>query len=327
MKGVKYSYMIVKKRSPPLKLLQTEALLDRLKPPNHPKRSLIEQDLKKRKAGYKGEITVDYHLSFLTDKKYLIFNDVRLPLAPDYFQIDSLLVTPCYALPIEIKNIAGTLTIDPEFNQLSQHFSGVETGYPDPITQATRQKLFLQKWFYTNKLPCPPIEFLVAFSNPSTILKMASGHKRVTPYDKMIHAQNIVREVSKLNTQYTSEVIDLKKVKRLLLSQHRSAYSSILSAYQLTETDLIKGVQCERCSQIMGRKIGTWLCRCCGHVSRTAHRKTIEDYFQLIKPSITNRELRAFLQLSSAKTAAEILKALNLKVAGSTKGVVYTKEF
>jgi hypothetical protein len=96
MKGVKYSYMIVKKRTPPLKLLQTEALLDRLKPPNHPKRSLIEQDLKKRKAGYKGEITVDYHLSFLTDKKYLIFNDVRLPLAPDYFQMIvfwSLLVT------------------------------------------------------------------------------------------------------------------------------------------------------------------------------------------------------------------------------------------
>ncbi|KPL59291.1 nuclease-related domain-containing protein [Rossellomorea vietnamensis] len=319
--------MNVKKRTPPLKLLQTEALLDRLKPPNHPKRSLIEKDVRKRKAGYIGEKSVDYHLSFLTDKKYMIFNDLRLPLAPDYFQIDSLLVTPCYSLAIEIKNIAGTVTIDPEFNQLSQNFKGIETGYPDPIAQANRQKLFLQKWFFNNKLPCPPIEFLVAFSNPATILKMSPGHKRIPPHDKMIHAQNLVSEISKMNTRFTREIIDVKKVKRLLLNQHQPSYSPILLTYQLTEADLIKGVQCERCSHIMIRKMGTWLCPNCDYVSRTAHLKAIEDYFLLIKPFITNQELRDFLQLSSAKTAAEILKSLNLKRTGSTKGTVYTKTF
>lgn len=108
-KGVNLPEMIVKNRTPPIKLRQTEALLGRLKPHNHHKRPIIEQDFKKRKAGYHGEKTVDYHLSFLTDKKYMILNNLRLPLAPDYFQIDSLLVTPCYSLPIEIKNMAGTL--------------------------------------------------------------------------------------------------------------------------------------------------------------------------------------------------------------------------
>ncbi|CAN7179777.1 nuclease-related domain-containing protein [Rossellomorea sp. LjRoot5] len=319
--------MNVKKRTTPIKLLQTEALLQRLNPPTHPKRPIIEKDLKKRKAGYQGEKTVDYHLSFLTDKKYMIFNDLRLPLAPDYFQIDSLLVTPCYSLPIEIKNIAGTLTIDPEFNQLSQNYKGVETGYPDPIAQATRQKLFLQKWFFNNKLPCPPIEFLVAFSNPATILKMAPGHKRIPPYDKMIHAQNIVSEISKLNTGFTREVTDLKKIKRLLLNQHQPAYPTILSTYQLTEADIIKGVQCERCSHTMIRKIGMWLCTNCSHLSRTAHLKAIEDYFLLIEPTITNQKLRDFLQLSSAKTAAEILKFLKLTRTGSTKGTHYIKNF
>lgn len=319
--------MIAKSRTVPVKLSQTEALLGRLKPPSHPKRPLIEKDLKKRKAGYHGEKSVDYHMSFLTDKKYMILNDLRLPLAPDYFQIDSLLITSCYSLPIEIKNIAGTLTIDPEFNQLIQSYNGVETGYPDPVVQANRQKLFLQKWFFNQKLPCPPIEFLVAFSNPATILKMAPGHRRLPPYDKMIHAQNIVSEISKLNTQYTREVIDLKKVKRLLLHQQKSSYSPILPIYQLTEVDLIKGVQCERCSHIMIRKHGTWLCQGCSHTSRNAHMMAIEDYFLLIKPSITNKELRNFLQFSSRKTAAEILKSLNLKKTGSTKGTVYIKHF
>ncbi|MGM0853961.1 MAG: nuclease-related domain-containing protein [Bacillota bacterium] len=319
--------MIVKERKPPIRLLQTEALLNRLKPIDHPKRTLIEQDLKKRKAGYHGEKAVDYHLSFLTDKKYMIFNDLRLPIAPDYFQIDSLLVTSHYSLPIEIKNISGILMMDPEFNQLSKQFNGIETGYPDPITQANHQMLFLQRWFHNNKLPCPPVEFLVVFSNPATILKVAPGHKRVPPYDKMIHAQNIVREISKLNTEYTREVIDLKKVKRLLLNQHRPNYSSILTTYQLTEKDIIKGVQCEKCLHIMNRKTGIWLCPNCHHLSKTAHLQAIQDYFLLIKPTITNQELRNFLNLSSPRSATLILQSLNLKTTGSTKGTVYTKIF
>jgi ribosomal protein L37AE/L43A len=319
--------MNVKKRIPPHKLLQTEALLQRLQPLDHPKRPLIEQDFKKRKAGYAGERSVDYHLSFLTDKKYMIFNDLSLPMEPHDFQIDSLLVTPYYLLPIEIKNISGILTIDPEFDQLSKEFNGIETGYQDPITQVNRQKLLLQKWFLNNKLPCPPIEFLVVFSHPSTILKMAPGHKRIPPYDKIIHAQNIVREISKLNTQYTREVINIKKVKRLLLNQHKPKYSSILTTYQLTETDIIKGVQCEKCLHIMNRKTGIWQCSNCHHLSETAHHKAIQDYFLLIKPTITNRELRNFLNLSSPRSATLILQSLNLKTEGSTKGTVYTKNF
>jgi hypothetical protein len=77
----------------------------------------------------------------------------------------------------------------------------------------------------------------------------------------------------------------------------------------------------------MIRKIGTWLCPNCNHPSRTAHLKAIEDYFLLIEPTITNQKLRDFLQLYSAKTAAEILKSLPLKRTGSTKGTHYIKTF
>lgn len=46
--------MNVKKRIPPHKHLQTEALLKRLQPPGHPKSPLIEQDLKKGKRDTQG---------------------------------------------------------------------------------------------------------------------------------------------------------------------------------------------------------------------------------------------------------------------------------
>ncbi|MFI8684601.1 nuclease-related domain-containing protein [Rossellomorea sp. NPDC077527] len=320
--------MIIKERQPPQRLLQTEALLKRLVPINHSKRPDIEQDLKKRKAGYNGEKAVDYQLRFLTDKKYMIFSDLRLPMKPDFFQIDSLLITSFYSLPIEVKNISGTLTIDPEFNQFTKSYKGIETGFPDPITQANRKKLFLQRWFYNNKLPCPPIEYLVVFSNPSTILKMASGHKLLPPHDKIIHAQSLVSEISKLNTKYIrddNQVIDLKKTKRLLLNQHQEPNSSILATYQLQPSNIKRGVLCEQCTHVMTRMTGVWHCQHCNHFSKTAHVQAIEDYFLLIKQSITNQELRDFLLLPSRKTASNILQSLNLTKIGTKKGVFYTK--
>ncbi|PWW26167.1 hypothetical protein DFO73_111105 [Cytobacillus oceanisediminis] len=50
--------MIVKERSTPIKITYLEALLRRL-PYDHPKRSRIEEDLFKRRGGYRGEKALD----------------------------------------------------------------------------------------------------------------------------------------------------------------------------------------------------------------------------------------------------------------------------
>ncbi|NQD66467.1 NERD domain-containing protein [Bacillus haikouensis] len=68
-----------------------------------------------------------------------------------------LLFTPSYTLLLEIKDISGTLTLDSEFNQLTKNYNGIVTGFSDPITQANRQKLFLQRFFYDHQLVLPPI--------------------------------------------------------------------------------------------------------------------------------------------------------------------------
>ncbi|MGR3766571.1 nuclease-related domain-containing protein [Rossellomorea sp. NS-SX7] len=188
--------MFAKKRKIPIRIEQNEALIRNLSD-QHSKIPIIEQDLKRRNAGYNGEKSIDYHLSFLDSKKYMIFNDLKLPLTPHHFQIDSLLFTPFYTLILEIKNISGTLTIDSEFNQLTRTYNGIDTGFSDPITQANRQKLFLQRFFYEHNLVLPPIEYLVVISNPSTIIKMAPGQRLLTTYNKIIHAQNLISEISK----------------------------------------------------------------------------------------------------------------------------------
>lgn len=137
--------MICKELKIPIIIEKSQALLWRL-PLNHLKIPIIEKDLMKRKAGYNGEATVYYHLSFLKDKKYKIFYDIRIPLFSQHFQIDFLVLTPFYILIIEVKNISGTVTIDPLIRQLTRTYKGLTEGFPDPVSQVQRQTLLLQKW-------------------------------------------------------------------------------------------------------------------------------------------------------------------------------------
>jgi Nuclease-related domain len=321
--------LFAKERKIPIRIEQNEALIRNLNR-HHSKIPLIEQDLKKRKAGYNGEKSIDYHLSFLDSQKYMIFNDLKLPMTPHHFQIDSLLFTPFYTLILEIKNISGILTIDSEFNQLTRNYNGIETGFSDPITQVNRLKLFLQRFFYEHNLVLPPIEFLVVISNPSTILKMAPGQQLLTPYNKIIHAQNLISEISNLNSSYNELAAtkkDLRKIKRVLLAQHDTSMTSVLKTFGIEEHEIINGVNCENCASIMTRKFGCWHCPECNLSSKKAHEQKIEDYFLLFKPFITNRELRIFLNVSSPRTAHLLLNSSNLKIQGSGKSTTYHKEF
>jgi hypothetical protein len=69
--------LILKKREVPLQLLKLEALKRRL-PYKHPKRSLVEENLARSKAGFKGEQSIEYPLSFLSNGENYILHDIRL---------------------------------------------------------------------------------------------------------------------------------------------------------------------------------------------------------------------------------------------------------
>ena len=69
------------------------------------------ESLAKFMAGYKGEQAIEYPLSFLSETKYSILHDIRLFDQKHYFQIDALIVSSCFLLFLEIKNIIGTLIL------------------------------------------------------------------------------------------------------------------------------------------------------------------------------------------------------------------------
>lgn len=320
--------LILKDRPIPLKILQNEALLPRLVP-FHEIRPQIELDLKKRRAGFNGEKAVDYHLSFLTGKHYWLFHDIRLPLDPHYFQIDTLLLTPYYALIIEVKNISGIIRIDPQIKQCTRIYKDTTEGFIDPISQAKRQKHFLQKWLSLNKIPPMPIEYLVVISNPSTTIEYTSRPEAGSPYLNIIHSQNVIDGIIELNHSYqTSNLPDktLKKIKKLVLTNHEEAPSNCLQTYNLTKEDILPGVLCRHCGHLPLKRIpNSWSCERCAKVSPNSHLNAIDDYFLLIDKRMTNQDLRTFLCLPSRKVATLLLQKSGLVPNGNGKGTFYRK--
>ncbi|MBO9130041.1 nuclease-related domain-containing protein [Bacillus sp. 165] len=312
--------MIKKERKKPLKIRKLEALMRRL-PPFHPKRPIIEEELAKSMAGYRGEQSLDYHLDFLPPKRYFIFHDLRLLNPPHFFQLDTLILSPCFLLIIEVKNITGTLYFDSTFHQLTRTMNGKEEGFPSPLLQVKRQLSQLNEWLQTNKFPAVPIETLVVISSPSTIIK-ASHH-----LPTVIHRDSLVSKIESFEKKHKEQKLSEQELRRLsarLLKRHTPISSNILQRFRIDEIELLKGVHCPECRLIpMQRKGHSWLCSSCNYSSKDAHIETLQDYALLISPTITNQQLRGFLQLPSRHIATKILMSMGLKHVGITKGRVY----
>ncbi len=316
--------MIKKERKIPLKIHMLEVLLRRLLT-NHPKRPQIEAELSKRKAGYKGEQSLDYYLSFLPDSSYYIFHDLRLPSGPHYFQIDTLLISPYFILILEIKSISGILYFDDKFNQFYRSTNGVEEPFNDPITQVERQVKHFQDLLKHLRLSDITVESLVVFSNYSSNLKILSPNSR--RYQKTIHSADFPFKMDDLEKKYNKELLspkDLRKLTNYLLKTHSPFTPNVLEQYEINRSELLSGIHCPKCFSLpMKRDFGTWTCLRCGTSAKDAHIDSLIDYCLLFKNSITNSEFRDFAQIKSRSTPTNLLNSMNIKIEGSTKGRTY----
>ncbi|MEH7391820.1 nuclease-related domain-containing protein [Bacillus sp. JJ1474] len=315
--------LIVKERTIPLKILACEALLNRL-PPNFEKRPLIEKDLAKRKAGFRGEVATDYYINILTDKEFTIVKNLRLSNGHEYFQIDTFILSPTFALILETKNISGTLFFDSKFKQLIRYLNDNEDGFLDPITQAERQKRELRYWLHQRNISIP-IEYLVVISNPTTVIK--TDPKNHVAFKVVLHAHELLDRIEKMQKSFTGEKLtkrEIIRITKLLVNSHTPEKVNVLEKYKISVSTLITGVQCPNCkASPMNRIYGTWFCSICKLKDKAAHQQALLDYCLLIDSSITNQQFREFLQISSADIAKKLLFSMNLPHSGSNKGRIY----
>ncbi|MBS2970501.1 NERD domain-containing protein [Metabacillus sp. KIGAM252] len=316
--------MIRKERKIPIKILKLEALLRRLSKA-HLKYPLIKEDLSKIKAGYRGEQSLDYYLSFLSNEKYHILHDLRLPHKTHHFQIDSLLLSPNFILIMEIKNIAGTLYFDHSFRQFIRTIDGKEEVFPNPLFQIVRHKMQLTNWLKEHQILNVPVENLLIFSNSSAIIKSSNPHSHTMK--PIIQSAELILKIEELEKKYTIPIITDKQIKKIiknLLKNHIALEVDVLGSYSILPQDIIIGVVCSHCGSYPIDKInGNWKCRNCGNLTKRGHLDALTDYALLFDTKISNKEMRSFLNLNSRNAAAYLMRKEGFPAEGEKRGTVY----
>ncbi len=317
--------MIKKELKIPMRIKKLGALLKRLSE-TYPKFKENSDEYHRRMSGYRGEQSLQYYLTFLKENNYFIFHNLRLPdiSGKHFFEIDILLISPTFILIIDAKHYRGELYFDGKFDQLIQIYTDTKKSYPCPVAQITRHQHQLKRLLETFKIPSIPIETLVIFTNPNSIINASTDFKH---YNKVIKSPSFIQKIELFEKRNREEVLDRKhllKLSRILLKLHTPHDQDILAQFNIKQDDLIKGVRCPKCNKIpMKRTPRSWHCAHCSYVSKIAYLKSIADYSFLIGNTITNQKLCDFLRLSSRTGAKTIFKTLHLEHKGDLKSRIY----
>ncbi|WP_052352852.1 nuclease-related domain-containing protein [Neobacillus dielmonensis] len=317
--------MILKERPIPYRILILEALLRRL-PLNHEKYQQIKEELGRRYAGYMGEKSLDYYLRSLP-KEFLILHDLNLPDGEYICQIDTLLLTPQYALIIDAKNMAGKLIFDTDNEQFIQMNNGIEKGYPDPISQAERHQKYVMAFLKEHGYPPVPVEYLVVLSNgySNYVLTGKNSHKVRPRVCKSDAFESKLKFFERMHHEICFTSKELRKLSRQLIKMNTLPTIYILNKYGIKLEELLPGVFCPFCFfHPLVRKKQSWYCSSCLRYSNDAHMFALLDYFLLIEPQISNQKFRMFARLDSIHVAGRLLRSEHLAGSGSKKQRVYT---
>lgn len=315
--------MFEKELTIPIPLQQIEAFLRRIQK-DHVKRPLAEDKARILRSGYYGEKNLNYFLNLLPEKNYRIFHNIRLSTGTAYFQIDFLLISPKLMLILDSKNHSGTLIF--EKKQLIQITNDGEKIYPNPISQVYRHKYLLKKFLESYQIPIIPIEYHVVITNPSTKVVISPGYEEAEK--RVWKAEDLLIKMEAMEKIFNKELFDKRnilKTRKLILQNHTPERLNVLKMFGTNKSEILPGVQCPRCLSLpMEYKGGLrWECPTCQYISKTAFYQAIQDFFLIIKPSITHSELRHFLQIPNARLTTHILSLCDLPFSGKTKDRIY----
>ncbi|WP_197282643.1 nuclease-related domain-containing protein [Bacillus sp. FJAT-18017] len=100
---------------------------------------------------------------------------------------------------VGVKNIAGEVKFD-GFNQMIRTYNEQSEGMQNPLSHGFLHQQQLQKWLQSYNLPPIPIETVVVFSNPRTILTIQGG--LTLALKKICHAPNLLMKLQELEYKH-----------------------------------------------------------------------------------------------------------------------------
>ncbi|MGP4073355.1 nuclease-related domain-containing protein [Piscibacillus sp. B03] len=311
--------MILKSHEIPYNLLSIIVIILRLTN-SHPMSSKSHQFAANYYSGYKGELALDYFIKFIDQKDYIILHDVRLPFMNNYFQIDTLILTPNFIVIIEVKNLTGNIRFNHDMGRLYQYMDHEERSYQDPLLQVSTQAHQFKSFLYNLGLSHIPIESLIVFVNQRASLSEERD-------SRVIYGFQLKQRFDELKGKYeSSNPIKVNALSQKILSQHKPLKLDMLKHLGIHLEELRNGVICPHCLSLpMERKHGRWFCGTCKETSRAeAHIRTFYEHALLTSRTINNSTARNLLNIQSIHTVQKLLKRAGFTSHGETSNRYYT---
>ncbi|WP_100374156.1 NERD domain-containing protein [Bacillus sp. FJAT-45037] len=279
-------------RNIPYTIERLEALKNRL-PINHPKRSKVEADYRILQSKHKTWRQLSRILTPFVSTRCHVLHNIDLTIDNQAFHIDTLMISSQFLLLIDLKN-----------------------------QQADQSRLFflfretlLKKWLKQLHLSHIPMTTILVANTKQDHCDQSILISEVSPYIETLQHHYEKRQLSAHQCQI---------LKQWFIDHHTPDTRTILDQYKIDSEDLTTGVSCPSCSSYpMTRLHGRWQCPQCGFISHQAHMTAIRDYGLLINETITNKELRQFLHLSSRFTTKRIIDRINAAQTGTYNGSTY----
>ncbi|RZT21611.1 nuclease-related domain-containing protein [Fictibacillus sp. BK138] len=314
---------VEKHRKTPLLIDNLSAFLKRL--PSHPKRKEMEEYLARQKAGFKGELSLEYFYRYLPLNEVIFLHNIRILHQNYYFQIDTLILTQKFFLILEIKNLSGQIYFDNLYSQIIRRINDIKESFEDPIYQVERQAHHLSEILMLYKIPFIPIETLVVITNPNTLIESAPSH--TDALYKVIKSAGLKKKYVEFKQRYNEDKLtkkELKKIVKLINKLNQPYNPDLCNLFKINKEELIKGVFCPSCEDaLLVRRKRSWFCITCKETNHYAHISALKDYARFISTTITNRECMQFLNLPSRSQSYHLLHSLNLPFTGTTKDRTY----
>lgn len=235
-----------------------------------------------------------------------------------FIQLDTIILTKKYLLIIEVKNIIGSLTFQTHKGQVIRTLDGVKTPFECPITQINRHIHSLEQLH----LALPIFKAIVFSSNRVILENIPLGEpiffrKNLPPF---IH--NLNKKEDRISTSEFNNLI--RKIQSM---QHAMQRKPLCERWNIHPDTLIKGFLCKVCRKPLCKVSNkTWKCQQCEGIDRNPIVHNIDDYFLLIKDSISTAECMDFFRLSSSHEAYYMLKKCNLVNINNARKTVYKKK-
>ncbi|MGG0655718.1 nuclease-related domain-containing protein [Rummeliibacillus pycnus] len=237
-------------------------------------------------------------------------------------QIDGLLITEKYILIVEVKNMKGELFFESSPAQLIQKTEEGEKAYSCPQIQVITAAYNIKEFCMENKILDLPVHCVIAMPNRKTIIRKSP--KKV----KLLFGRELPLYIEKLNS--LPSLINKAHIKKLAKSIDRNQslveFEPLSYRYKIDVTDLKKGVIC-KCGHL-GVRINQriWRCNKCNEEIENALEQALEDWFLLIKSTISIKEGMEFLGISNRNMIRRLFIRFGLIRSGTTRSVVYSRK-